>query len=231
MGQYSEWLRYHDIEQQLQTELQLLESELAQLQAHVCPDNQLVRIDNEILHALASSVNGLNPSAVPTTTMAHEEVSSARVATTPETEQEEQEEQEEPETPLETISPALSAWSSLPNFGPENFSGEVMAAERGEDSETPSLMSQIDQPIPSTPHSEMALLPEDMAAFFEEYTQTDPQLELPWWLRNITSARAGTGSPIDQESIRTNRLVKRWLERWGRPSSQEQQQMPKEEHS
>jgi hypothetical protein len=223
MGQYSEWLRYHEIERQLQTELQSLEGELTQLQArliaHLCSDEPIVRFDNEILHALTISLNGTTSSDAPSP------LNSEGLAST--ISAPEKEKQEEQETPIETISPALSARSSLPNFGPEDVPGDITAA--GEDSDEPPLTSQIQQPIPSTPHSEMALLPEDMTAFFEEYTQTDPQLELPWWLRNITKANAGNGGPIDQESIRTNRLVQRWLERWGRPSSQERQ--PKEEHS
>ena len=66
----------------------------------------------------------------------------------------------------------------------------------------------------------MHLLPEDMFAFFEEHSQTDPQIELPWWLRKITiiSKEDDSSKPIDQESIRTNRLVQRWVERWGHQS-------------
>jgi hypothetical protein len=47
---------------------------------------------------------------------------------------------------------------------------------------------------------------------------TEPQLELPWWLRNITAPTypSSVNGPVDPESIRTNRLVQRWLERWGR---------------
>lgn len=69
-------------------------------------------------------------------------------------------------------------------------------------------------------HPEIELLPEDIFDFYEEHSQTDPQLELPWWLRNITITNGDdeTGKPIDQESIRTNRLVQRWVERWGRQS-------------
>jgi hypothetical protein len=60
-----------------------------------------------------------------------------------------------------------------------------------------------------------------MMAFFEEHAQTDPQLELPWWLRNIaiSSKDKQSNRPIDHHSIRTNRLVQRWIERWGRQSS------------
>lgn len=75
-------------------------------------------------------------------------------------------------------------------------------------------------PFQSLDYAEIELLPDDMFAFFEEHSQTDPQLELPWWLRKITITNGDDdgGKPIDQESIRTNRLVQRWVERWGRQS-------------
>ena len=45
-------------------------------------------------------------------------------------------------------------------------------------------------------------------------------MQLPWWLRN--AALLNANGPIDQESMRTNRLIQRWIERWGRhPDAQE----------
>jgi hypothetical protein len=72
-----------------------------------------------------------------------------------------------------------------------------------------------------------------MMTFFDEHAQTDPQLELPWWLRNITvSSKNEQGSqPIDQNSIRTNRLVQRWIERWGPHPSDTLKPTGKEEES
>lgn len=68
---------------------------------------------------------------------------------------------------------------------------------------------------------DMDLLPEDMHAFIDEHTMTNPQIELPWWLKNITNSTryAGDGRTGEQGNIQTNRLVQRWIERWGRPSS------------
>jgi hypothetical protein len=106
----------------------------------------------------------------------------------------------------DTISPALRSWGGFPNF--EHY-----------DIKSPSLIGRESSSFFN--HSEIALLPEDMIAFFEEHEQTDPQLELPWWLRNITisSKDEQAGRPIDHNTIRTNRLVQRWIERWGRQSS------------
>ncbi len=68
-------------------------------------------------------------------------------------------------------------------------------------------------------------LPEEMGGYFDAqfasdmYTMTDPQLELPWWLRKITKQQPGiegNSGVIDPGSARTNRLVQRWIDRWGR---------------
>ena len=108
--------------------------------------------------------------------------------------------------PGASISPALLNWGGLPNFGPREIEGYAPGAENDSS---------------SVSHPEIELLPEDMLAFFDEHAHTDPRLELPWWLRKITvsSNNAEGARPIDQETRRTNRLVQRWIERWGRQSS------------
>ena len=118
-----------------------------------------------------------------------------------------------PSEPGEPISLALFAQGNLPNFETSAIPAEIPNTDASQ------FTSYLDQPLPPIPHYEMALLPEDMAAFFDQHTTTDPQIELPWWLHNLTNVSHGNG-PIDQESSRTNRLVQRWLERWGKqPSS------------
>jgi hypothetical protein len=88
--------------------------------------------------------------------------------------------------------------------------------------DTTPLPPSLPETLPHEPeavlHSSMGLLPEDMGTFFDQHAQTEPQLEVPRWFRNLTDASSVNG-PIDQETIRTNRLVQRWLERWGRQSS------------
>ena len=81
----------------------------------------------------------------------------------------------------------------------------------------PPFNPNLDQHYPRISHQDLALLPEDMSSFIDEHSLTDPRIELPWWLHSITVASGDNNSnrPIDQESIRTNLLVKRWLERWG----------------
>ncbi len=108
-----------------------------------------------------------------------------------------------------TLAPALYSWGRLPNFGPHDMEEPLPHPENS---------------VPLTQHPELALLPEDMAAFFDEHDQTEPQLELPWWLSKVAASANSThrtGS-MDKESIHTNHLVQRWRERWGRPVSSEQ---------
>jgi hypothetical protein len=64
-------------------------------------------------------------------------------------------------------------------------------------------------------------LSEELNDYFDAHTLTDPQLELPWWLRKITDAQPGSEvvSMTDSGSARTNRLVQRWIDRWGRQAT------------
>ena len=71
----------------------------------------------------------------------------------------------------DTISTALRSWGGLPNFELYEINEPFPV-----DHQSPLLLN----------HPEIELLPEDMIAFFDEHEQTDPQLELPWWLRKIT---------------------------------------------
>lgn len=49
--------------------------------------------------------------------------------------------------------------------------------------------------------------------------QTDPQLSIPRWLDRTTSQ---SGS-LDPQSVQTNLLVQRWLERWGKQQPEQAQ--------
>jgi len=198
MGQYQQWLHFREVDQHLRAELELLETELAQLQdqlgrleqTYPHPDNQIIRALAIIMERETQSTSSLSsdnvraanpPNGLPNT----HEFSQA-------------------------LSSSLQHWGALPDFSPQEMQESF---QNGEES----------KPL-STPHSEMILLPEDFTAIFEEYNRTEPQLELPWWLRNImvSSGTLDRTSPIDQESIRTNRLIQRWLERWGRQQTSQE---------
>lgn len=226
MGQYQQWLHYRAADQQLQAQLETLESELAQLQEPAQPVEQCepppqdavsspvqfpddtafeysFLATNKIILALAASLDGQVSSPL-------DENTSTIVPTSQQVPLSDQS--------AETISSALFAWSNLPNFEAPNLPVEPSMPY------TPTFNPNFDQLFPHIPHQELVLLPEDMSSFIDEHSLTDPRIELPWWLHNIAVASRANNSngPIDQERIRTNRLIQRWLERWGyQPSSQD----------
>jgi hypothetical protein len=231
MGQYSQWLHYREVEQLLQAQLETLNQQLAQLQAraeelqasprpaedaarpeHVParPGDQPLEgaalssyTDNPIIAALALSFAGR--AHIPTS----DSLVNGTIARPT----------NGPGSPAgargargapETISSALFAWGNLPNFGVQQD----------------PLMSGTDDHPTSMAQEQPELLPEDMLAFCDQHAPTDPQLELPHWLRPIANAAGAQhpDAPVDQESVRTNRLVQRWIERWGRqPAARSQQ--------
>jgi len=195
MGRYQQWLQYQEIHKRLSSQVEALEAELAKL--HDCLDQlgQHQEIasftDNPVMQALMAQM----------TFQAVSLNSNARYML-------------ETHNPSEagsdesgdSISPALRSWGELPNFELYEIREPILV-----DHQSPAFFND----------PEIELLPEDMIAFLDEHEHTDPQLELPWWLRNITisSKDEQAGRPIDHNSIRTNRLVQRWIERWGRQSS------------
>lgn len=191
MGQYQQWLHYQEIDRRLRATLNALEQELGQIESQSHGSPQLdVLLANPIISALSAHIaTSSNGHALPQDDTETFNSSSAGQAS----------------NGSETISAALLHWGELPDFGLQ----EPHPLEQYE------ILSSL-----SIDHAEIELLPEDMFAFFEEHSRTDPQLELPWWLRKITITRGDndTSKPIDQESIRTNRLVQRWVERWGHQS-------------
>ncbi len=194
MGQYQQWLYYQEADHRLQADLEALEIELAhvQEQAHAL-EQTAPSIDNVIIRTLVTSLNERtrNPDTVLLTKRPE---NSSRLPNTPTA------------SSHETISPALYGWGGLPNFAQVDIQ---------------QPLPQSEDAISLTPHPEMALLPEDMAAFFDAHDQTAPQIALPWWLGKVTASASNVHSehPIDQESLRTNTQVQRWRERWGRPAS------------
>jgi hypothetical protein len=210
MGQYQQWLHYQAIDRRLRTQVETLEAELAQLQEHLHILEQqqpeaTPLTDNPIVQVLLANLHAHN--APPKSTTRNTNGSTTSLASDLQSSEH-----------GDTISPALLSWGGLPNFGPQ---------------EIKEPFPVVEQALPLTSHPEIELLPEDMMAFFDEHAQTDPQIELPWWLRNITiSSNNKQGSrPIDQNSIRTNRLVQRWIERWGRQPSTTLKPTEKEEES
>lgn len=213
MGQYQQWLHYQEVDRRLRAELETLEAELTHLQDSMHDNSQAIssspngempheqsalQTHNLIIHLLASGLNRLASKGQAGNVSSngpvmhsvakngmHEQAVPLNHALG----------EDRPFSNGETISAALMNWGRLPNFESPESQTSLILEQRGE---------------ATTPHPEIVLLPEDMQAFFDEYSQTDPQHEIPWWLRN---AAPGTPITIDPESIRTNRLVQRWMER------------------
>ena len=198
MGQYQQWLHHQEIDRRLNTEIEALETELAQFQE--CLDrlehqqqDVVPLTDNPIIQALNAHLSAYYISPKSNARYIHETNSfSASDSQSPGS--------------GDSISPALLSWGGLPNFELHEINDSFPVDE---------------QALPLINHSEIELLPDDMIAFLNGHELTDPQLELPWWLRNITisSRDEQAGRPIDYKSMRTNRLVQRWIERWGRQPS------------
>jgi len=198
MGQYQQWLHHQEIDRRLNTEIEALETELAQFQE--CLDrlehqqqDVVPLTDNPIIQALNAHLSAYYISPKSNARYIHETNSSSA---------------SDSQSPGsgDSISPALLSWGGLPNFELHEINDSFPVDE---------------QALPLINHSEIELLPDDMIAFLNGHELTDPQLELPWWLRNITisSRDEQAGRPIDYKSMRTNRLVQRWIERWGRQPS------------
>ncbi len=188
MGQYRQWLHYQEIDRHLRSQLETLEARLVQLQ------DRLQLLEQEQQEQLAFLADNPIIQALAARLNSHEispKSTAQNAGFLPSAES------------GASISPALLAWGGLPNFGPQGIEESAPGEEK---------------PLPPVSHPEIELLPEDMMALFEGYAQTDPQLEVPWWLRDITTSRSDTheNQPTDPQSIRTNRLVERWIERWGR---------------
>jgi hypothetical protein len=64
------------------------------------------------------------------------------------------------------------------------------------------------------PGEDTSLLPADISAFVDAHSLTDPQIKVPWWLRNTHNPSPQEHSPVDQQSSRTDHSVERFFQRW-----------------
>jgi hypothetical protein len=110
-----------------------------------------------------------------------------------------------------TISRALFAWGNLPNFDPL-----AMPASASNARSSASIAPELGP--------ETSLLPAQLAAVLEsQVQQSRARLKPPQWLESLAPSSTTPGMvPVDQQSTRTDLLVRRWLERWGRGSTDQQ---------
>lgn len=244
MGQYQQWLQYRHNERHLKAQLEELADELAQLQQREQELRQALQPPtspaeenagtlpllplpyNSVIRALAVTLNSRNnfdrveasndyaSSIAPNGDTYNTHNTHDASARTNQTQQ-----WQSAETNA-TISQALYSQSHLPN----NMIPYTTDPEASRDAFQPLL--DRNNPLPPIPYSDPVMLPEDMGAFLDEHTETEPRVALPWWLHN-----AGVLNPnglVDPESARTNRLVQRWIERWGRHPIEPNQAQPPE---
>ncbi len=215
MGQYQQWMHYREVDRMLRERLEQIEDELASLLQSSPELAQLTCLSNNpIILALAAHLHDgsshnlvtetVPPSSQDKALTTSQQAAAPAIAEIPA--------DEEQITTARAISPALRSWSEFPD------SDDIAASALS--------VSFPDQVSSATPQDNFNLLPDDMNVLFEQHSLTDPQIELPWWLQNIATT-AGMNQPnglIDPQSVRTNRLVQRWLERWGRQSPTSQKQ-------
>ena len=70
---------------------------------------------------------------------------------------------------------------------------------------------------PSTPHPEVTLVPEDMAAFIDMHAPTTPRLHAPR-LVHQSEEKAAPEQEV-QADDRMDYSIQRWRERWGRQAA------------
>jgi hypothetical protein len=212
MGQYQQWLHYREVKRQLHAQIESLEAELAELEARArsfeetdasvdgdTSDNELFR-----LLSLATRLD------THTSSRESEPATTNGVASSPPTSMNEATAAREPGA-AESFSPPFFGWSLPPDFSPQ---------------EEPAAAPAFEGPSPSPlPQPGIELLPEDMTAFFDEYSQTDPQLGLPWWQEPppVASPNMHGSAPVDQQGLRNKHEIERWIERWHRHPAQSTQ--------
>ncbi len=177
MGQYQQWLYHREVDQQLRTRQELFTQELQRLQEQVAQLEDGVSLaDNPILQAIAVRATVLR---VP------EQVAMKQNTFAGDTEQ-------------PGVSPALFAWSRLPNLDTQ----EIPA--------TSPIPHEPEAPV--TPHPEGTLLPENMAAFIDTHEQTIQRLHIP----NLVQRAEEKALPDAEPDDRIGHSIQRWRERWGR---------------
>lgn len=197
MGQYRQWLHYRHVDQQLQSQKEQLTIALTRLREHVNDvDAYPLAADNCIVQALTFYTK-THSMPLETLVVAEQSIENGH--------------HQQPEI----ISRALFDHSRLPDL-------EQLHEKTTHETVLPGRPTNVYAPLPPIPHQAIDLVSEDANALPDEHTPTEPQIALPWWLHKAALS-ATQSTSLDAQSIRTNRLVQRWLERWGRLEEQTQQ--------
>ncbi len=195
MSQYRQWLHHRQVDLQLHTLQKHLVTELEHVQQQSL-DTPPLSATNSVIQALTRYTTA-STSQEPPATLPHTNGQTPPTQTI---------------HASETISQALFDHSRLPDL-------ETLLIA---DSVLPVLANQVMHTTTPTPsQAERTLLPESEEAMLYA-SQTEPQVVLPWWLHSaaLSDTQGSTSSMSDAQNMRTNKLVQRWLERWGRQENQ-----------
>ncbi|BCL80405.1 hypothetical protein ccbrp13_28700 [Ktedonobacteria bacterium brp13] len=212
MGQYKQWLEYREQGQHLRSALMHLEQEQEQLQEEIDRLATTTHVtQNPIIQALLTKQKLELAQKKQPALQESELRSQGQAGQEPPVQRRREQPAPVPQQELGTgaVSPALQAWTRLPNFNTNAM-------------QEPIINARTQPPLPPDhPQQDDTgnLLPADINAFVDAHSLTDPQLKVPWWLRNLrststTEQAVGEQSPIDQQSERTNRSVERFFQRW-----------------
>jgi len=199
MGHYRQWLHYRGIDQLLRSQLAVTEHEVKQLQVQVdmlgkqdfSPANTIFRALIKKLHQEQYAQWEPIPEQASTKAVKEQDSTLPPVKTVEET--------------ISIISPALLAWSQLPNFDTQVI--------QSPEAHSPAYKQALPPPIPDPS-------PTDISTSVDAPTPPDAQTKTPWWLHNIDPASQEllATHPGTQQSVHIDYVVQRWFERWGKQS-------------
>ena len=205
MGQYRLWLQYREIDQLLHAQLKTLVKELTQVDEQIdLLASTTLPVDNVIIQALLKELQ-VEVSLVPVPDVPAQAIfppiQSSPTSELPLADAVDRQGQRLPDP----VSSALFMWGNLPNF----VSLDMQDSTRQID---------LSEPVPPTSLSAENLLPADIQTFVETYGPAAPQPKSSWRLPDLLRPSHSTpadspASPVDQQSIRVNQVVKRWFER------------------
>ncbi|GHO83053.1 hypothetical protein [Dictyobacter formicarum] len=187
MGQYREWLFYREIDQQLTTQIQAFEQELAQIQAEIGQlEHKTSYTDNIILQALIGIQQAQRANSQQSASNATGKGQKA----------------------AGTVSPALFAWSQLPKFDGRDI--QPSDDDTPPNSPLPPLTASTGNLLPTDISAFV-----DAHSQTDPQLKVPWWLRSAHANKMIEKDAPGSTSPVDQQSTRTNQLVERWFERWG----------------
>jgi hypothetical protein len=205
MGQYRLWLQYREIDQLLHAQLKTLVKELTQVDEQIdLLASTTLPVDNVIIQALLKELQ-VEVSLVPVPDVPAQAIfPPIQSSPTSELSLADAVDRQGQQLP-DPVSSALFMWGNLPNF----VSLDMQDSTRQTD---------VLEPVPPTPLSAENLLPADIQTFVETYGPAAPQAKSSWRLPGLLRPSHSTpadspASPVDQQSIRVNQVVKRWFER------------------